>query len=245
MSLISKSARVLACLSIGLLACTGSIGEPGTTGTDPTDPTNTDPEIPFEETGPRPARRTSAAQLRAALVGATGFDYIGRERVTDPSAPQGSEVRDDAPLLVVYAPSLGEADYNYVVQAALDPSITFSKIVEDGVRFACERVATEEVENGAHPSGQAHLLFEADGTETPSDEGPLTANISKLALYYWGHQQSVDDPETRALLPLYQAGWESWEATEDASADEARARAALGWRTVCIAMLSDPRFLTY
>ena len=236
--------RAMTLMPVFLLsvACVGEFGGPA----GPRGPGMTpDPEMPT--TGSRTARRLSAPQLRTALIGATGFEYVGRARVVDPSAPQGTVVRDDAPLFQVYGATLGNPDYNYVTQAALEPSITFAKLAEDGVRYACGQAAETEVAQGAHPSGRPHLLFEAEGTESlPAGEAAIRANIAHLALRFWGHRQSASDDETAALLPLYEAGFTSWMPPEtDPPADESRARAAAGCRAVCIGMLSDPRFLTY
>lgn len=222
------------------VACDGLIGDVPTTDIDP------------EASGPRHARRLSAPQLRQALVAATGFDYVGTARVADPSSPQGSIVRDDAPLLDAYGASLGNPDYNYTTQAALDASITFSKLAEDGVRYACRQVAEAEVVLGAHPSGRDHLLLDvAPVVSLPTDEAAIRQNIAALALHYWGHEQDADDEETSALVELFRAGYDAGtpavdpEMPEEDPVDPVASRNAGGWRAVCIAMLSDARFLTY
>lgn len=227
---------------VGVVACDGLIGDVPMTGDD-------DPEA----SGARHARRVSAPQLRQAIVTATGFDYVGSARVADPSSPQGSVVRDDAPLLEVYGASLGNPDYNYTTQASLDASITFSKLAEDGVRYACRQVAEAEVVLGAHPSGRAHLLLDVDRVVSlPADETSVRGNIAELALHYWGHVQEPSDEDTSALLDVFRAGYDAGTPAVDPEMpedelppDPVLARNAGGWRAVCIAMLSDPRFLTY
>ena len=234
--------RALMVLALmGSLACDGRIGEVPVSEED-------NPEA----SGPRHVRRLSAPQLRSAIVTATGFDYVGTARVSDPSSPQGSIVRDDAPLLAVYGASLGNPDYNYTTQASLDASITFSKLAEDGVRYACGQVAEAEVVVGAHPSGVPHLLLEVDSlVSLPADEPAIRANISKLALRYWGHVQEGSDEETSALLDVFRAGYDAGtpavdpEMPDEPTPDPVASRNAGGWRAVCIAMLSDARFLTY
>lgn len=203
-----------------------------------------------EATGPRHGRRLSAPQLQQALIGATGFDYVGTARVIDPSAPQGYEERDDAQLLNVYGASLGNPDYDLTTQAALDASITFSKLAEDGVRYVCRQMTDAEVARGAHPSGTPHLLLVA-GPELslPADEDIIRANIAQLALRYWGHEQDESAEDTSALLAVFQAGHDADLPEVDPETPDAPpepiARNAGGWRAVCIAMLSDARFLTY
>lgn len=225
--------RALLLLCVMGLACDGQIG-------DLPPPIEESPEA----TGPRHGRRLSAPQLQQALIGATGFDYVGTARVIDPSAPQGYEERDDARLLEVYGASLGNPDYDLTTQAALDASITFSKLAEDGVRFVCRQVSDAEVIVGAHPSGTPHLLLAA-GPELslPADEGIVRANIAQLALRYWGHDQEEDAEDTGALLAVFQAGYDA--AAVEPEQAQSLARNAGGWRAVCIAMLSDARFLTY
>ncbi len=198
---------------------------------------------------PRSARRLSAAQLRAALRGATGFDYVGTARVVDPASPQGSVVRDDASLLEVYGSSLGEPDYDYTVRQALEATVTFSKLAEDGVRFTCGEVAAAEVAGGGHPSGQAHLLFGAEpGHRLPGDEDAIRSNLRRLALRWWGREMDPDSDELAALIELFRIGFDNAELSEPTDEEEPDpevARATSAWRTVCIAMLQDPQFLTY
>lgn len=205
-----------------------------------------------EATGPRHGRRLSAPQLQQALIGATGFDYIGPARVIDHNAPQGYEYREDAALLEVYGASLGNPDYDLTTQAALDASITFSKLAEDGVRYACGQVAHAEVVDGAHPTGRPHLLIAAGpDLSLPADASAVRANIAQLALRYWGHEQGEDDEDTVALQAVFQAGYDAGAPEVDPEMPDApvpdpiAARNAGGWRAVCIAMLSDARFLTY
>lgn len=230
---------LLTCVLACLVSCDGRIG-------DLPPPLVENPEA----TGPRHGRRLSAPQLQQALIGATGFDYLGTATVADPSAPQGYRLRDDAPLFEVYGASLGNPDYDYTTQAALDPSITFSKIAEDGIRYACGRVAEAEVVRGTPPGGEPHLLLSAGRVVSlPADEEIVRANIAQLALRYWGHVQDEDDEDTGALLTVFRAGYDADLPDVDPEmpppADPIAAHNAAGWRAVCIAMLSDARFLTY
>jgi len=237
-------------LILGLVApaCTGRIGGDGDdlaagTGLGPADP---DPA----SRRPRAARRLSAPQLQAALVAATGFDYRGTARVVDPASPQGSEVVDDAKLLEVYGGSLGNPDYNYTTQHDLSPSVTFSKLTGDAVRYSCGLAADAEVlqpEEGR----PGHLLLEADRDDRwPEGASAVRANIVVLALRWWGHEQEPDAPDTDALVDVFRVAQGAAVDANDAgggsaSDDPEHHQVAAAWRAVCIAMLQDPRFLTY
>jgi hypothetical protein len=226
---------------LSLMACQGVIG---------TSADDVDEEEAHRAREPRSARRLSAPQLRAALVGATGFDYLGTARVADPAAPQGSIIRDDAPLLDVYGASLGEPDYDYTVRPALEATVTFSKLAEDAIRSTCGQVADAEVIEGEHPTGRSHLLLAADVSDRlPADESAIRANVARLALRWWGQDLDADAAEVSALVELFRVGFEAAplpEPTEDEVPPDADAlRIASAWRTVCTGMLQDPQFLTY
>lgn len=214
-------------LLVTLLACTGQIGDPN-----PLEPVEPIPDDP-RAIGPRHARRLSAAQLRASLITTTGFDYEGEARVRDPNSPQGSVVVDDAPLLDVFSASLGAPDYNYVTQPDRGPNVTFAKLSGDGVRAVCRLVSDAEVGEDApgHPSGEPHLAL-VPSAETSRSEEVVRANLAQLTLRYWGEPHDPSDATIDALLTLF-----------DSVPHDLGLHAA--WRTVCIGMLSDPRFLTY
>lgn len=227
-------------MTLTLMACQGVIGDSAVV----------DEEQERRMRVPRSARRLSAAQLRAALRGATGFDYVGTARVVDPASPQGSIVRDDASLLQVYGSSLGEPDYDYTVRQALEATVTFSKLAEDGIRFTCAQVANVEVAGGEHPAGTAHLLLAAEaGHRLPGDEGAIRANVQRLALRWWGRDVGADSEEVSELVELFRVGFDAAALPEPVEGEEEpdpdTLRAVSAWRTVCIGMLQDPQFLTY
>lgn len=236
-------------LALVAAACTGRIGGDGDAPADGAGLGPADPDPASRR--PRAARRLSAPQLQAAIVAATGFDYLGRARVVDPASPQGSEVVDDAKLLEVYGESLGNPDYNYTTQHDLSPSVTFSKLTGDAVRYSCGRAADAEVLQADAPGRPAHLLIEAGPDDRWPEGGPaVRANIVVLALRWWGHEQSLDAPDTDALVDVFRiaqgaAADASGAGGGSASADPEHVQVAAAWRAVCIAMLQDPRFLTY
>ena len=229
---------------LALAGCQGTIGGR----------TDIDNEEVARSRQPREARRLSATQLRSALVGATGFDYVGTASVPDPLAPRGTSVRDDAPLLEVYEASLGEPDFNYTVRQSIEASLTFSKLAEDGIRFACGELARAEVVGGEAAGEQPLLLVAADASaQLPADEAAIRQNIAALALRWWGQELDPSSEEVTDLLELFAAGHGDAlpepppDGTDDPVDPIAPAvqRAATAWRTVCIGMLQDPRFLTY
>lgn len=162
--------------------------------------------------------RVSVDQLRAGLLAATGQVWVGRLVVADPSSPTGDSLIDDADMLEAFAHSLGRPNYSTSVREDHEPGLTFSKLASDAARFTCKAGVTAD-------------LLEPDFTKRfivrkPDD---VRANISELALTFWGRTLEPTSPEVEQLAALF---------TRVPVATD-------GWRVVCIAMATDARFLSY
>ncbi|HEY2516103.1 MAG TPA: hypothetical protein VGI39_34765 [Polyangiaceae bacterium] len=176
----------------------------------------------------RSPRRLSGEQLRASLLAATGFSWRARHFVLDPQSPRGSIDVPDADMLEVLAATLGEADYKTSVSDAIDPAVTFSKLAGDAARSACRASLAADL---AEPSVEKRRLLRWADPKS-ADPQAVRKNLAYLALRFWGQVTPEDSADLAPLATLF----------ERASAG---ASPVDGWRAVCIAMATDPQFLTY
>ncbi|MDX2012070.1 MAG: hypothetical protein SFW67_17890 [Myxococcaceae bacterium] len=142
----------------------------------------------------RAPRRLSAAQLHAAIEGATGEVWRGPATIVDPLSYTGTRDAPDADLLKLYAAGLGAPDFNYTVQESLEPTITFAKYAEDAVRATCTAAARKTPSTLVKVSGD--------------DEAARRANATALVLRFWGDVIEPSSDEVNGLLELHgQGGW--------------------------------------
>jgi hypothetical protein len=133
------------------------------------------------------------------------------------------------------APSLGRADFANVVSENTEPNLVFAKFLEDGAREVCLAQATSEL-TVADPN--ARVLSRT----VPSLGSPLTqltdAQVTQLVVYlstrFWGAPLSGDEL-TR---------WKGF-FTQAASRAETIRKRDHAFAALCIAMMTDSRFLTY
>jgi len=174
-----------------------------------------DPIASADRVGRAP-RRLTVDQLRASLLAATGFTWVASRRVSDPESPTGFTNLPDADMLDALAPTLGRADYATTTIESIDPAVTFTKLAGDAARAACRASVRADTEL---PQSDKRISRYPD----------VQINLSYLALRFWGRRIPTNDPELAPLAHLY--------ARAGSGAD--------GWRAVCIAMATDPQFLTY
>jgi hypothetical protein len=137
--------------------------------------------------------------------------------------------------LEALAPSLGRADFANVVSENTEPNLVFAKFLEDGAREVCLAQAQAEV-TVADPN--ARVLSRT----VPGAIGNLTlltdAQVGELLVYlstrFWGAPLSGDELTK----------WKSF-FTQAASRSEAIRRRDQAFAAMCIAMMTDSRFLTY
>jgi hypothetical protein len=171
-----------------------------------------DPELNGGHAGRAP-RRISVAQLKQSILVTTGRQWSQIDNL---------------------AASLGQADYALTVSDATEPNLVFAKFLEDGAREVCVATAAADL---TRPQAERVLWPEVPGNVTDFttlDDATIRANLSTLAVRFWG---SPFDAEELA----------SW--TELFKKTAARAKAAnqprQAWGAICIAMMTDPRFITY
>ncbi|WP_426757083.1 hypothetical protein [Myxococcus sp. Y35] len=174
-----------------------------------------DPEAQEGSVGRAP-RRLTVAQLDAAILGAVG------QRWTD---------------LDSRATSMGRADYALVVSENTEPNLVFAKFLEDGARKVCINQASAEMrmtDPAARTMGR--MLPEKWDDLTKLTDAEVRAQLVYMSTRFWG-------------APL--AGEELTKWTSFFTQAAARVQTLSSSKrhetlaVVCIAMLTDPRFITY
>lgn len=207
------------------------------------------PEVPVGEPASnndrvgRAARRLNVEQLRASLLAATGFTWVASRRVSDPDSPTGFSQLPDADMLEAFAATLGRPDYVTSTNESIEPAVTFAKLASDAARVACRTAVKADIEGKSPPP---RILRHASASDTrTSNEAAVRKNLSYLALRFWGRHVGADDPQLAPLLTLFDKASTATAGTDANGTKRITATPADGWRAVCIAMATDPQFLTY
>lgn len=176
-----------------------------------------DPEMNGGHVGRAP-RRITVAQLKQSIQITTGSQWTQIDNL---------------------AASLGQADFALTVSDSTEANLVFAKFLEDGAREVCLKVASADFTRAQ----SARVLWpEIANTEAGTNgrdftlvpDASIKKNLSTLSLRFWG-QPMRDEEQT------------SWATTFKAIA--ARAKAAnkpeQAWGAMCIAFMTDSRFITY
>lgn len=132
------------------------------------------------------------------------------------------------------AASLGQADFALTVSDATEPNLVFAKFVEDGAREVCLATARDDLNRA---QDQRVLWPEVAGTGrdfTVLDDATVGKNLQTLSVRFWG------SPFEAAELGEWTTSFKKFAARAKAANKPEQA-----WGTVCIAMMTDPRFITY
>jgi hypothetical protein len=176
-----------------------------------------DPEVNGGHVGRAP-RRLTVAQLKQSIQVTTGTQWSQIDNL---------------------AASLGQADYALTVSDSTEANLVFAKFLEDGAREVCLKVSAADL---TRPQAARVLWPEITNAEagakgndfTAVSEASLKANFSALSLRFWGQPMSDQELTT-------------WVTTFKPIA--ARAKAAnkpeQAWGAMCIALMTDSRFVTY
>lgn len=174
-----------------------------------------DPESQEGSVGRAP-RRLTVAQLDVAIVGAVG------QRWSD---------------LDSRATSMGRADYALVVSENIEPNLVFAKFLEDGARKVCLSQASAEMrmtDPAARTMGR--MLPETWADLTKLTDAEVRAQLVYMSTRFWGAPLAGEEL-TKWTSFFTQA------ATRVQTLAASRRHETLA--VVCIAMLTDPRFITY
>lgn len=133
------------------------------------------------------------------------------------------------------APSLGRADYAMVVTESTDPNLVFAKFLEDGAREVC--VAQAQADIAATTAANrilAQQLPDNINNLTTLTAAQIKTNLSYLSVRFWGE-------------PLVGAELDAWTTLFQQLASRAQAitRRDQAFSALCIALITDPRFMTY
>ncbi len=212
----------------------------GTATDDPTgDPTDGEPQVVHGRDG----KRMNVDQLTAALLAATGQQWTEKQQVLDYNMPNGYREDPAASMLEHYAATLGRADYRLTVRENLDPGVAFSKLASDAARVACKRALDSEL-GGPDPSAHILLLVGAKDTLASAPDA-VAANLRALVLRFWGLRLPADDPALERLKVLFAVASTAPSGLDADGTARPLATPLDGWRAVCVALATDPLFLTY
>ncbi len=132
------------------------------------------------------------------------------------------------------ASSLGQADYALTVSDSTEAILVFAKFLDDGAREVCLNVARDDL---ARAQALRVLWPEVPGTSrdfTTLDDATIQKNLMTLAVRFWGS-------------PFEAAELAPWTQTFKKVAGLAKTanKPEQAWGSICVAMMTDPRFITY
>jgi hypothetical protein len=185
-----------------------------------------DPEVQAGSVGRAP-RRITVAQLDESIR-----TTVGRAWVCPVGAPATCVDLADV------APSLGKADFANVSTENIEPNLVFAKFLEDGARDVCMAQATSELTvadpNARVLSRTVPTLAGTAGNLTQLSDAQVTELLTYLSTRFWGAPLSSEE------LPK----WKNF-FTQAAARAETIKKRDQAFAAMCIAMMTDSRFLTY
>lgn len=176
--------------------------------------------LPFVEPMRRARQRMTIDQLSATLSHVTGG--IGWTEV------QGGQ---DVDLFDVFSSSLGVPDYIEITREDVTASALFHKFLDEAARQACSELVIRETSGGPVES---HLMVHVSPEDTlQSAPGAIDDNLRYLLLRYHGRKVAPDAPSLNAWRWLF-------ESVTHVTGDP-----AIGWRGVCVGLVSHPDFYSF
>jgi hypothetical protein len=216
--------------------------DPGTTPPEmrPSAPLS-DPAMNDGRVGRAP-RRLNVFQLRASLLNAVGVTWRQPRRILSADFPVGYYDDPNADMLSLLSLTLGQPDYNNFTSESIEPGAVFSKLVNDAARKAC-RDGIELDLSPARPRARRILLRNASETDTlASNETAVRANIAYLVMRFWARTVQPSDAAVTGLVDVFRV---ASTAPAEPGTMLAAGTPVDGWRAVCVALATDPQFLTY
>lgn len=188
----------------------------------------------------RAARRLNVRQLRASLLNAVGVTWRQPRRILSADYASGYYDDPNADMLSLVALTLGQPDYNAFTSESIEPGAVFSKLVGDAARKACRDGITLDV---ARPAGERILLRNVGvGDTLAGREAAVRDNLAYLVMRFWARDVRPNDPVLDDLIELFRLA----STAPATTAPVVAAGTPLdGWRAVCVALTTDPLFLTY
>lgn len=132
------------------------------------------------------------------------------------------------------APSLVQADFALTVSESTEANLVFAKFLEDGAREVCLAVANADL---TRPAADRVLFPDVTITNrdfTMMSDDAIRTNLSYLAVRFWGQ-------------PFEAAERDAWMGTFKTIATRAKSinRPEQAWGSMCVAFMTDSRFITY
>ena len=132
------------------------------------------------------------------------------------------------------AASLGKADYAFSVSDSTEANLVFAKFLDDGAREVCLNAAGDDI---ARAQADRVLSPEIPGDArdfTRATDEAIAKNLATLSVRFWGQPMNAEEIKT-------------WSATFKTIA--ARSKTAnlpkQAWGAMCVAFMTDSRFITY
>lgn len=128
--------------------------------------------------------------------------------------------------------SLGKADFALVNSESTETNLVFAKFLEDGAREVCMNASNAD-------NAQADVTKRVLSPNIPTDLAKVDRESAKKNLVYlstrfWG--QPLSGPELDTWADTFQGV-----ATRAIAAN----RRTQAWGAICVALMTDPRFITY
>ena len=131
--------------------------------------------------------------------------------------------------------SLGQADYALVNAESAEANLVFAKFLEDGAREVCLAAAQADLDQADAAQRVLSPRVAASIKElTKIDDGAVDENLVYLSTRFWG--QPLSGPELVTWRDSFK---------KIASIAETAKKRREGWGAICVALMTDPRFLTY
>jgi len=186
------------------------------------------PPLPPLELGSKSsqAQRLTVQQLRLTYPAVLGADAAGK--------PITWRLGDGRAGLDVMARPMGEPDYVFTTDEVLEPSPLYTKFVDDAARNVCDQALKADAT--AAP-GKRVLTRKCDPMKDTLQSNPQAVrdNLRYLKLRLHGVKIAATyDAAVARLATLF-----------DEAAKGAKGSTSEGWRTVCVALLTDAEFHTY
>lgn len=211
----------LLALDCALLACNNS-GAPQSSGTlKPLPPPHgmPSPALPDpEQQGGhvgRAPRRITVAQLATSIEVTAGRPWSG---------------------LAAVAASLGRADYAMINAEGTETNLVFAKFLEEGAREVCKETALADLKQPkAVDRVLARELPDAiAGKIDGANDAAVRKNLGYLSLRFWGQPLAGEE------LDAWVTTWKAMAARAESTKTRDQALTA-----ICVAFMTDARFITY
>lgn len=150
-----------------------------------------------------------------------------RESILTTTGRQWSQINN-------LAASLGQPDFALTVSESTEANLVFAKFLEDGAREVCLAVSNADLTRAPADRVLWPDLTVANRDFTTLSDDAIKGNLSYLAIRFWGQ-------------PFSDAERDAWTTTFKTIAARAKTinRPEQAWGAMCIAFMTDPRFVTY